>query len=89
MECQFALRTLAAQPDNTNAPDSRFPLVDVVRGNVSSLCSTNWPHIRRVRGRLTLMLAAAANATATPAPARLHGFMDANLRRAFRSRAHA
>jgi hypothetical protein len=31
------------------------------------------PHIRRVRGCLTLMLAAAANATATPAPARLTG----------------
>jgi len=31
------------------------------------------PHIRRVRGRLTLMLAVAANATTTPAPARLAG----------------
>jgi len=33
----------------------------------------------RVRGRLTLMLAAAANATATPAPARHLWFADVTL----------
>jgi hypothetical protein len=41
--------------NDERATHSRFPLTNVM-----------W----RVRGRLTLMLAAAANATATPAPAR-------------------
>jgi hypothetical protein len=54
-------------------------IVHVVRSNIGSLCSTNWPHIGRVRGRLTFMLAAAANATATPAPARLHRFTNVPL----------
>ena len=43
----------------------------------------------RVRGRLTLMLAAAANATATPAPARHLWFTNVFSRRAFRYPAHA
>jgi len=45
----------------------------------------NW----RVRGRLTLMLAAAADATATPAPGRQHWFMNGFSRRPFRYPAHA
>ena len=53
---------------------SRFPFANV---------------IRRVRGCLTLMLAAAANATATPAPGRLHRFTNGFSRRPFHCPAHA
>jgi len=67
-----ALRS-RAQPTRTRWV-SRLPLVDVVRRFYwLALLGIIVPHIRRVRGCLTLMLAAAANATATPAPARLTG----------------
>jgi len=52
----------------------RLPLVDVVRRFYwLALLGIIVPHIRRVRGCLTLMLAVAANATTTPSPARLTG----------------
>ena len=60
--------------NDERANSSRFPFTN-----------GNW----RVRGRLTLMLAAAANATATPAPGRHHWFMKGFLRRPFRYPAHA
>jgi hypothetical protein len=58
----FALRSLThnALNNDERATHSRFPLTNVM-----------W----RVRGRLTLMLAAAANATATPAPVRHLGLV--------------
>jgi len=71
--------TTLACSTNWNALRHTHWLVHIVRSNICSLCSENWPHIRRVRGCLTLMLAAAANATATPAPARLHRFTNVPL----------
>lgn len=65
MECQFALHSIRVLNWSTRTrPGSRFPFANV---------------IRRVRGRLPLMLAAAADATATPAPARLHRFTNVPL----------
>jgi hypothetical protein len=72
----FALRSLThnALNNDERATHSRFPLTNAM-----------W----RVRGRLTLMLAAVADATATPAPGRLHRFTNGFSRRPFRYPAHA
>ncbi len=63
---EFALRSLThyALNNDERATHSRSPFTNA-----------SW----RVRGRLTLMLAAAANATATPAPARHLWFTNATL----------
>jgi hypothetical protein len=70
----FALHSIRVLNKYERATSSRFPFTNAM-----------W----RVRGRLTLMLAAAADATATPAPGRLHRFMNGFSRRPFRYPAHA
>jgi hypothetical protein len=58
MKCQFALHFIRVLNNHEARNHSRFTFTNV---------------IRRMRGRLTFMLAAAADATATPAPGRLTG----------------
>ncbi len=64
----------AARSINTNAHRHTASIVERCAEVLLARCARNIdPHIGRVRGSLTLMLAAAANATATPAPARHAG----------------